>query len=160
VSQFIVDGSSLDALGAELGQLHTRLLAAPSLVSGFEGLLGGDNMDQAVQDFCTSWHHAVGVVAGEIDDLMGGLQQAAHAYQEIDDRVRQRAMSGWLGAPKGLGGRPGGDPVPAQTQAPASPSGGAPVGAAPVGGTTTRNPPDSGPRDEDGQLCGSTAAVA
>ena len=134
-------------------------------------------MDQAVQDFCTSWHHAVGEVAGEIEDLMGGLQKAANAYQAIDDRVRQRAMSGWLGAPRVLGGRPGGDLAPPTAQAPASgspsggapvggapvggaPVGGAPVGGVPVGGTTTRNPPDCGPRHEDGQLRQSTVAVA
>ena len=109
------------------------------MVDGFEGLLGGDDMDQAVQDFCTSWHHAVGQVAGEIEDLMGGLGKAVRAYQEIDDRVRQRAMSGWLTRPREIGGGPGGDLArPGSAPAPGRASGGAPVmgasGGAPVGG--------------------------
>jgi uncharacterized protein YukE len=106
VPQFLVDATSLEALSIELGALHARLLAMPTVVDGFEGLLGGDAMDQAVQDFCTHWHHAVGEVADEIEDLTGGLGKAARAYQEIDDRVRQRAMTGWLTAPRETGGRP------------------------------------------------------
>lgn len=146
MSQFVVDATSLQALRTELGTLHTRLAALPSVVYGFEGLLGGDNMDQAVEDFCTSWHHSVSEVAGEVHDLMGGLDNAVHAYQEIDDRVRRRAATGWFGGPgKQLPGRLGATPVTTRQQPRSTKSGtgrgtGTGDGGAPLaggGGSTT-----------------------
>jgi hypothetical protein len=153
MSQFVVDGSSLQSLRSELSLLHTRLLAMPSLVDGFEGLLGGDNMDQTVEDFCTSWHHGVSQVGGEIADLMGGLEKAAEAYQRIDDRVRRRATSGFWGGPRpitgGAGGRITGRPgapedrirdEPPRAGRPVTEPGPSPSGGAPVSGPEPRAP--------------------
>jgi hypothetical protein len=142
VSQFVVDASTLQSLRTELGLLHTRLEAMPRLVDGFEGLLGGGNMDQAVEDFCTRWHHGVSQVAGEITDLMGGLEKAGDAYQRIDDRVRHRATSGWWGGPRPITGARGGRITPAAQAE-------GPVPGGPASTVTPPPAPAPAPRSHD-----------
>ncbi len=165
MSRFVVDGSSLQSLRSELGLLHTRLLAMPSVVYGFEGLLGGDNMDQTVEDFCTSWHHGVSQVGGEIADLMGGLEKAAEAYQRIDDRVRERATSGFWGGPRPITGGPGarlpGPGTDPPTEPGSTPSGGAAVGGpVPSGASGRASAPAQKSPERRRAAAGATVTVA
>jgi hypothetical protein len=87
MSRFEVDHRSLLALRATLGRLHDQLLGIPTVVRGFDGVLGGRPLEAELEQFCNRWHYGIVLVAERIEGMMGRLRAAAAAYERIEQRV-------------------------------------------------------------------------
>jgi hypothetical protein len=97
MSRFVVDHRSLLQLRDTLGRLHGQLLGVPTVVSGFDGVLGGRALESELARFCNRWHYGIVLIAGRIEGMMGRLSAAADAYGRIEQRVAgsgHRKLSG------------------------------------------------------------------
>jgi hypothetical protein len=107
VSGFVVDHRSLLALRSTLGRLHDQLVGIPTVVNGFDGLLGGRALEAELEQLCNRWHYGIMRVADRIDGMMGRLEDAAAAYQRIEQRIASRGHG-----PSGSGTTTIGGPPP------------------------------------------------
>jgi hypothetical protein len=126
----------LVAVRDTLGRLHLQLLAMPSMVSGYEGVLGGTELDSELEQFCAQWHYGALEIGERITELMGRLVDAADQYRRIEDglasagRNHGAALSG-----SGVTVINGGGPGPTIPASPASGSGTTTVAPAAQGGS-------------------------
>jgi hypothetical protein len=120
VSQFVVDRDSLLAARAELAVLRDQLLTMHVAIWTYWGQLGGRELEAELEHFCGSWHWGVTEIAARIDSLQARLQQAADAYERIEQRVKHASSE------------------PQSGSAGPSRSGGAPIAPAPHGGHAQR----------------------
>jgi hypothetical protein len=97
MSKFLVDSRTLLAVRDTLGRLHDQLLGMHTVAGGYEGVLGGRELEGELQHFCGRWHWGIVEIAGQITEMMGRLVQAAAAYQRIEDRITGAGRDG--GAP-------------------------------------------------------------
>jgi hypothetical protein len=98
MSRFVVDHRSLLELRATLGRLHDELLGIPTVVSGFDGVLGDRALEAELAQFCNRWHYGIVLVAERIEGMMGRLRAAAVAYERIEQRLASHG-----GPPSGSG---------------------------------------------------------
>jgi hypothetical protein len=87
VSRFVVDSHSLLAVRDRLGQLHDQLLGMHTVAAGYDGVLGGRELEGELQHFCGRWHWGILQIGEQILDIMGRLTSAAAAYERIEHRV-------------------------------------------------------------------------
>jgi hypothetical protein len=94
MASFVVDSRTLLAVRETLGRLQNQLLAMPTVVSGYDGMLGGVELESELEQFCTSWHYGILEVGEQIRELMDALLHAAAAYQQIEDGIRVAGQRG------------------------------------------------------------------
>ncbi len=93
MSRFVVDSHSLLAVRDRLGYLHDQLLGMHTVAAGYDGVLGGRELEGELQHFCGRWHWGIVQIGEQIMDMMGRLASAAAAYERIEQRV-SRAGNG------------------------------------------------------------------
>jgi hypothetical protein len=93
VSRFVVDSHSLLEVRDGLGRLHDQLLGMHTVAGGYDGVLGGRELEGELQHFCGRWHWGIIQIGEQIIDMMGRLTSAAAAYERIEHRV-SRAGNG------------------------------------------------------------------
>jgi len=103
---FVVDHRSLLALRATLGRLHEQLVSMPTVVGGYEGLLGGPGLEAELGQFCARWHYGIIAIADRIDGIMRRLEGAAAAYQRIERRITASSHPGSGSGVTSVGGGP------------------------------------------------------
>ncbi len=100
MSQFVVDRDSLLAARAELAVLRDQLLTMHVAIWAYWGQLGGRELEGELEHFCGTWHWGATEIAARIDSVAVRLQEAADAYERIEQRVKH-ASSEPQSAPAG-----------------------------------------------------------
>jgi hypothetical protein len=108
MSGFLVDSRTLLAVRDKLGRLHDQLLGMHTVSWGYEGVLGGRELEGELQRFCGTWHWGILEIAGQITQMMGQLLQAAAAYQRIEDRITGASQPHSGSGTTAVGGSPSG----------------------------------------------------
>ena len=87
MSKFLVDSRTLLAVRDTLGRLHDQLLGVHTVVGGYEGVIGGQELEAELEQFCGHWHSGIVELGGQITGMMRRLVAAAAAYQRIENRI-------------------------------------------------------------------------
>jgi hypothetical protein len=92
--RFLVDSQSLLGVRDTLGRLHNQLLAVPTVVGGYDGLLGSRALEGELARFAGTWHFGILEISTQIEDMMDRLAAAAAAYRRIEHQVGHGARPG------------------------------------------------------------------
>jgi hypothetical protein len=91
MSSFTVNPASLDAMAAVLGGLGQQMTAMQKLPASSAAALGGAQVEQAVEDFCSHWQHGVSLLDESLKGLVTNLERAAANYHTSDACIAQAA---------------------------------------------------------------------
>ncbi|MCL2769114.1 MAG: hypothetical protein FWD42_03270 [Solirubrobacterales bacterium] len=91
MSSFTVDPASLQEMAVVLGGLGQQMSAMQRLPAGSAAALGGAQVEQALEDFCSHWQHGVGVLDESLKGLVANLERAAANYNTSDGCIARAA---------------------------------------------------------------------
>ena len=91
MATFTVDPASLQALASTLGGLCGQMDAMHDVATGYEGLLGGRDLEQLVERFCSHWHYGISKLGKDMQHLVDDLGKAAATYSASDQSVAKAA---------------------------------------------------------------------
>ena len=94
MSTFTVDPASLESLSQTLSGIHARMSAMQGVASGYEGLLGGSDLDGKVEHFCSTWGYGIGQLGDHMVKIIQHLDYAADGYGQAEQNI----VSGAKGA--------------------------------------------------------------
>jgi hypothetical protein len=86
-----VSPDSLRALAGRLDDIHSELTATGSVISGYRGLLGSPDVDNALDDFFSNWSDGMNKIEGHLDGVVQRLRAAADAYEQTDQAIERAA---------------------------------------------------------------------
>lgn len=91
MATFTVDTASLQSLATTLGGLCGQMDAMHDVASGYEGLLGGRDLESMIEKFCSHWHYGIGNLGKDMQHLVEDLGKAAATYRASDQSVAKAA---------------------------------------------------------------------
>src|SRR5690348_8542871 len=94
MSGFVVDSRTLVAVRDTLGRLHDQLVGMHTVIWHQWGTLGGQALESELEHFCGTWHYGVSELGGQLQDLTRRLDEAAQAYERIEQRIMQASGAG------------------------------------------------------------------
>jgi hypothetical protein len=80
MSTFTVDPSTLAALQSTIAGLHAELSGMHNVGPSFHGVIGGSPIEGEVGHFLDAWHTGVGLIEGDMQQVVQRLGAAAQAY--------------------------------------------------------------------------------
>jgi hypothetical protein len=87
MTTFAVDPASLSALASTLSTLGGEMQAMKPAAGGFQGLLGGRSLEDAVDSFAGGWQYGIELLDQHMKNVVENLQRAAADYQQSDQYV-------------------------------------------------------------------------
>jgi hypothetical protein len=55
--------------------------------SGYEGLLGGSDLEDEVGHFCSHWHYGIGLLGDHMTKVIQHLDAAAQGYSDSEQHI-------------------------------------------------------------------------
>jgi hypothetical protein len=87
MSDLTVNPATLVALQATLANLFSGLSSMHSQVSGYQGVLGGSDLEGEVGHFLSRWHDGISLLEGDMKKVVQRLGAAASAYERSETLV-------------------------------------------------------------------------
>ncbi len=87
MATFTVDPATLHALASSLSAIHDEMQSMHAVATGYEGLLGGPDLDGEVEHFCSHWGYGIGQLADHMGKVVDRLNAAAAAYGRSDGEI-------------------------------------------------------------------------
>jgi hypothetical protein len=94
MATFTVDTSTLSALSSTLSDIHAEMQAMHGVATGFEGLLGGSDLEGEVEDFCSHWHYGIGLLGQHMEKVVERLNEAAATYGKSEHEIVAACIPG------------------------------------------------------------------
>jgi uncharacterized protein YukE len=91
MSSFTVDPASLQAMAGVLSGLGQQMSALQKLPASSAAALGGGQVEQALEGFCSHWQHGVSLLDESLKGLVSNLEQAAANYHTSDACIARAA---------------------------------------------------------------------
>jgi len=91
MATFSVDPTTLAALQSTLAGLHSELDGMQKIAPSFHGMIGGGSLEGEVGHFLDAWHTGIGLIGGDMDNVMQRLGEAAKAYGNTDACIADAA---------------------------------------------------------------------
>lgn len=88
MATFAVDPSSLKALSGTLSRIHAEMESMHGVVSGYEGLLGGSDLEGEVEHFCSHWNYGLQLLTDHMTKVVQRLDDAAAAYETSENEIK------------------------------------------------------------------------
>jgi hypothetical protein len=88
MTTFTVDPTTLQELSCTLSGIHAEMQSMHAVATGYEGLLGGSDLDGAVEGFCSHWGYGIGKLADHMTKVVEHLDAAAATYQKSETEVQ------------------------------------------------------------------------
>ena len=63
MTTFTVDPATLQELSSTLSGIHSEMQTMHAVATGYEGLLGGSDLEGEVEHFCSHWGYGIGQLA-------------------------------------------------------------------------------------------------
>lgn len=92
MTRFTVDPSTLSALSRNLSGIHDRMQGMHGVASGYEGTLGGSDLEGDVQSFCTTWGYGISQLGDHMASVVQRLDAAASGYSTSEREIGQAAQ--------------------------------------------------------------------
>jgi hypothetical protein len=94
MATFKVDTDSLRTLHDRLVAIHGELMGTRRAVSGYEGRLGGSELDRKLEDFCGHWDHGLNQLETHMAGVLQRLLAAADAYEKCEQEILNATPAG------------------------------------------------------------------
>jgi hypothetical protein len=94
MATFTVDPASLHGLSSSLSDIHSRMSGMKGVASGYEGLLGGSDLDGQVTSFCSTWSYGIGKLGDDMTKIIQHLDYAADGYSQAEQHIVAGAKGG------------------------------------------------------------------
>jgi hypothetical protein len=88
MATFTVDPTTLQQLSSTLSGIHAEMQSMHAVATGYEGLLGGSDLDGAVEGFCSRWGYGIGKLADHMTKVVEHLDAAAATYQKSETDIQ------------------------------------------------------------------------
>lgn len=92
MTRFTVDPSTLSALSRNLSGIHDRMQAMNGVAGGYQGMLGGSDLERDVESFCTTWGYGIGQLGDHMASVVQRLDAAASGYSTSEGEIGQAAQ--------------------------------------------------------------------
>jgi hypothetical protein len=93
MTTFTVDPATLQELSCTLSGIHSEMQNMHGAATGYEGLLGGGDLEGEVEHFCSHWNYGIEQLADHMSKVIERLDAAASGYgkseQAISDACRE-----------------------------------------------------------------------
>ena len=96
MATFTVDPASLSGLSGALSGIHSQMQNMQGVATGYEGLLGGGDLEGGVGDFCHTWSYGIGQLGDHMTAVIQHLDAARRGIREVRAGDRQRGGAGPL----------------------------------------------------------------
>jgi hypothetical protein len=93
MSTFTVDPGSLSGLSSTLSQVHAQMQSMQGVASGYEGLLGGSDLEGEVSHFCSTWHYGISELSDHMGEVVQRLDYAASGYGRSEQSIARAAQA-------------------------------------------------------------------
>jgi hypothetical protein len=92
MATFTVDPATLLELSSTLSDVHSEMQSMHGVATGFEGLLGGSDLDSEVEGFCSHWGHGISVLAQHMGKVVESLNYAASTYGKSERNIQNACV--------------------------------------------------------------------
>jgi len=94
MATFTVDPTTLQELSGTLSGIHSEMQAMHGVATGYEGLLGGSDLEGEVESFCSHWGYGIGKLADHMTKVVEHLDAAAATYQKSETDIQSASKAG------------------------------------------------------------------
>jgi hypothetical protein len=94
MATFTVDPTTLGQLSGTLSGIHSGMQAMQGVAAGYDGLLGGSDLDGEVGHFCSHWGYGISQLADHMTKVVQRLDYAAAHYAESENHIQEAAAKG------------------------------------------------------------------
>ncbi|HET9105017.1 MAG TPA: hypothetical protein VFN55_16825 [Solirubrobacteraceae bacterium] len=97
MTTFTVDPATLQELSGKLTTIHSNMSNMKAVASGYEGLLGGSDLEGEVGHFCSTWGYGIGKLHDHMGQVVQRLDCATRTYSTSETEIAQAASGGTQG---------------------------------------------------------------
>jgi hypothetical protein len=94
MTTFTVDPATLQELSCTLTGIHSDMQSMNGVASGYEGLLGGSDLEGEVEHFCSHWGYGIGKLADHMSQVVQRLDAAAAGYGKSEQAIVSACKEG------------------------------------------------------------------
>ena len=94
MATFTVDPATLQELSSTLSGIHSETENMHSVATGYEGLLGGSDLEGEVEHFCSHWNYGIGQLADHMSKVIERLDAAAAGYGKSEQAISDACKEG------------------------------------------------------------------
>jgi hypothetical protein len=94
MATFTVDPATLRALSSTLTGIHSQMESMHGVATGYEGLLGGSDLEGEVEHFCSHWGYGIGKLGEHMGKVVERLDAAASAYGKSEGEIQSACTPG------------------------------------------------------------------
>lgn len=87
MTTFTVDPATLRELSSTLTGIHSQMQSMHGTASGYEGLLGGSDLQGEVEHFCSHWGYGIGQISDHMGKVVQHLNYAAQGYGSSEQAI-------------------------------------------------------------------------
>ena len=87
MAAFTVDPVTLRQLSGTLSGIHSDMQSMHGVATGYEGLLGGGDLEGEVESFCSHWGYGIGQLGDHMGKVVQRLDGAASCYGTSEQRI-------------------------------------------------------------------------
>ena len=94
MATFTVEPATLAELSSTLTGIHSHMQNMQGVATGYEGLLGGSDLEGDVESFCGTWNYGIGQLGDHMKDVITHLDAAAAGYHKSEQDITDAAKEG------------------------------------------------------------------
>jgi hypothetical protein len=94
MATFTVDPATLSELSSTLTGIHSQMQNMHGVTTGYEGLLGGSDLEGEVEGFCSTWNYGIGQMSDHMTKVIQHLDGASAAYGKSERDISNAAKEG------------------------------------------------------------------
>lgn len=87
MTTFTVDPATLRELSSTLTGIHSQMQSMHGTASGYEGLLGGSDLQGEVEHFCSHWGYGIGQISDHMGKVVQHLDYASQGYGTSEQAI-------------------------------------------------------------------------
>ncbi len=91
MTTFTVDPATLQDLSSTLSGVHAQMQAMHGVATGFEGLLGGSDLEGEVEGSCSRWGYGITCLSNDMGEVVEHLNAAALGYSRSEQDIAKAA---------------------------------------------------------------------
>jgi hypothetical protein len=94
MTTFTVDPATLQELSCTLSGIHSGMQSMHGVATGYEGLLGGSDLEGDVEHFCSHWGYGIGKLADHMGKVVERLDAAGAGYGKSERDIENACTGG------------------------------------------------------------------
>lgn len=94
MTTFTVNPASLHELSSTLSHIHAEMQSMHGVATGYEGLLGGSDLEGEVEHFCSHWGYGISKLSDHMAKVVERLDAAAAGYNGSEQAIEKACKAG------------------------------------------------------------------